>query len=371
MTTEAVDTDSNPSNPQRRPPERTTMFLDSPAVKLVLTGIMTMVLIVPSYFVWLLVEERAGRANEVAGQIADSWGGTQAINGPYLVVPFSETFTKGTGKDTETETRWRTVVLFPQELDITGDIGVEERSISIYSLPVYRGQIALKGQFSAPPDGMFEPLNGGTIDIAADKAVLVVGIDDVRALRSEVVLQLNGSRKIPFEPGLGPLGPSNARRAGQVFDRSGINAGIPPVNWRQGFSFDIALQLNGSSAIYAAPAGQTSKIALKSDWPHPGFTGAFLPESRTITEAGFEAEWTIPYLARGIPKMLETGTLPLGDKLLGVKFVEPVDFYQTIARSLKYAIGFISLTMLAVFVLEMRSPWRFHWIQYGWSGWRW
>jgi inner membrane protein len=60
--------------------------------------------------------------------------------------------------------------------------------------------------------------------------------------------------------------------------------------------------------------------------------------------------------------------MPLQDKALGVEFVEPVNFYHTIARSLKYAVCFISLTFLAVFVLEMRSRWRVHWIQYGLVG---
>ncbi|MDN3721556.1 cell envelope integrity protein CreD [Roseibium salinum] len=146
---------------------------------------------------------------------------------------------------------------------------------------------------------------------------------------------------------------------------------MPPSRRQNGataFSFNIPLQLNGSTAFYVAPAGQTTKVALQSDWPHPGFTGTFLPETRTISDTGFEADWTIPYLARGTPGVQETDQLPLQDKLLGVKFVDPVNFYQTISRSLKYAIGFISLTFLAVFVLEMRTGWRFHWIQYGLVG---
>ena len=109
-------------------------------------------------------------------------------------------------------------------------------------------------------------------------------------------------------------------------------------------------------------------VELNSDWPHPGFTGAFLPETRSISDSGFDAQWTIPYLARGIPKVLETKNLPLQNKAFGVKFVEPVNFYQTISRSLKYAVGFISLTFMAVFVLEMRSGWQFHWMQYGLVG---
>ncbi|WP_299476504.1 cell envelope integrity protein CreD [uncultured Roseibium sp.] len=368
--TEDNDLNSSSAPATTQPPSgaKVTTFLSSPAVKFVLIGVLTFLLLIPSVFVWILVEERSDRASEVARDIARSWGGTQQINGPYLVIPFTETFTTGLGDKLKTETVQRTAVLFPERLTVEGDITVEERKKSIYALPVYKGRMNLGGAFASPPENMFEPKHGGTIDVAADKAVLVVGISDVRALKSEIALALDGSRPVPFEPGLGPLAMSAGRHVYGAIAPSGINTSVTPATWRKGFSFDIPLQLNGSTAIYFAPAGQTTKVALKSDWPHPGFTGAFLPETRSISDSGFEADWTIPYLARGIPKVLETNQVPLQNKLLGVKFVEPVNFYQTISRSLKYAIGFISLTFLAVFVLEMRSGWRFHWIQYALVG---
>ncbi|MES0810255.1 cell envelope integrity protein CreD [Roseibium sp. SCPC15] len=352
----------------RFPSHRGYSLLNSPAAKFILIGFVTLMLMVPSTFVWVLVEERADRAREVARDIARSWGGTQEINGPYLVIPFTETFDVGLGEKRETKTVRRKVVLFPKKLDVSGDIVVEERQKSIYTLPVYNGRLSLKGRFETPPEGAFEPKHGGRIDIAADKAVLVVGIGDLRALKSEVALKLDGTREVPFEPGLESLvfNPENGSSHPQ--HASGINAGIPAADWRKGFTFEIPFQLNGSSAVFIAPAGQTTSVKLQSNWPHPGFTGAFLPETRNISDSGFDATWSIPYLARGIPKFQETKRLPLATRLIGVKFVEPVNFYQTISRSLKYAIGFISLTFLAVFVLEMRSGWRFHWIQYGLVG---
>ncbi|ASP35553.1 cell envelope integrity protein CreD [Labrenzia sp. VG12] len=368
--TDVSDTDATTGSAGNRPPPfRPRAFLNSPGVKFVLIGILTVMLMVPSLFVWILVEERADRAREVARDIAGSWGGTQEINGPYLVVPFSETVTIGTGDRGRTEVHWHTAVLFPEKLDVSGDLQVEERWKSIYSLPVYSGAVQLSGRFGAPPSNMFEPQKGGTVDIAADKALLVVGIGDVRALKNEVSLTLDGNAPIPFEPGPGPMVVSSGQfKAAPASASSGINAAVPPLKWRKGFAFQVPLDLNGSTAVYVAPAGQSTSVNLSSNWPHPGFTGAFLPDERTIADTGFEANWSIPYLARGIPKTLITNQLPLQSKLLGVKFVEPVNFYQTISRSLKYAIGFISLTFLAVFVLEMRSGWRFHWIQYALVG---
>ena len=362
--TETSGSEAEPRRPY--PPTRPMTSFNSPAVKFVLIGFVTLMLMVPSTFVWVLVEERADRAQHVARDIARSWGGTQQINGPYLVIPFTETYEAGSEERKVTKVVQRQVVLFPDKLKIQGDLSVEERQKSIYSLPVYQGRVELNGQFSAPPQGAFEPRQGGRIEVSANKARLVLGIGDIKALKSEVHLTIGAGRPIPFEPGLGRLTPN--AESGRTLSASGINAQVPAEDWRRGFAFSTSLLVNGSSSFYAAPAGQTTTVTLASDWAHPGFTGAFLPEQRTISNSGFDAVWTIPYLARGIPKMLETGRMPLQDKLLGVKFVEPVNFYQTISRSLKYAIGFVSLTFLAVFVLEMRSGWSFHWIQYGLVG---
>ena len=353
---------------EKAPPLRPPSFFGSPAVKFVIIGVLTVMLLVPSLFVWVLVEERADRARDVAQDIARSWGGVQQINGPYLVVPFSETYTVSTDDSSKTEMRWHTAILFPEKLDVGGDISVQERRKSIYSLPVYHGSVNLKGRFAATSPETFEPQFGGQIDIAADKAVLVVGIGDIAALKSEVGLVLNGNGSVPFEPGLGPLTMDPMRRSVASMSPSGINAPVAAGLWRNGFSFDIPIQMNGSKAFYVAPAGQTTTVSLQSDWPHPGFTGAFLPETRDIGDTGFTASWTIPYLARGIPRSVLGAHMPLQDKALGVEFVEPVNFYHTIARSLKYAVCFISLTFLAVFILEMRSRSRVHWIQYGLVG---
>ncbi|MBN9672830.1 cell envelope integrity protein CreD [Roseibium aggregatum] len=352
-------------------PPRLLTFRNSPAVKFILIGLLTILLLAPATFVWVLVEERADRARDVARDIARSWGGTQKINGPYLVVPYDETALYQT-KDGQTERRKlkRTAVFFPKKLDVSGDIDVEERQKSIYSLPVYHSRLRLSGRFAAPELDMLKAESeAGTVSVNMEEAYVVVGIGDISALKSEVLMTLDGAQSVPFEPGLGAMKPARgytSRGAGNM--SGGINASVPSQKWRQGFTFDIDLQLNGSSGLFVAPSGQTTKVSLASNWPHPGFTGAFLPEERTISEEGFEATWTIPYLARGIPKLLQTSEIPLENKLLGVKFVEPVNFYQTISRSLKYAVGFISLTFLAVFVLEMRSGWSFHWIQYGLVG---
>ncbi|WP_309777346.1 inner membrane CreD family protein [Agrobacterium sp. SORGH_AS_0440] len=76
----------------------------------------------------------------------------------------------------------------------------------------------------------------------------------------------------------------------------------------------------------------------------------------------------IPYLARGLDRVVEGPRLPLSNSLMTINLVEPVKFYQIIARTLKYSIGFISLVFLAVFIVELKGGTIVHWLQYVLTG---
>ena len=106
---------------------------------------------------------------------------------------------------------------------------------------------------------------------------------------------------------------------------------------------------------------------MTSNWPHPNFAVGMLPSERTITADGFDATWRVPYLARPAPQswtLERDGYYRFGGEMLGVGFVEPVDFYALVERSLKYGLMFIGVTFLTVFVLETLSPHRIHIVQY-------
>ncbi len=106
---------------------------------------------------------------------------------------------------------------------------------------------------------------------------------------------------------------------------------------------------------------------MSSNWPHPNFAVGMLPSERTITADGFAATWRVPYLARPAPQswtLERDGYYRFGGEMLGVGFVEPVDFYALVERSLKYGLMFIGVTFLTVFMLETLSPYRIHIVQY-------
>ncbi len=368
--TQTDDPVPNASRPFPHPEPRGNVatLLRSPGVKFIMIGIISVALLVPLLLVWGLTEERAQRATDVSNRIANGWGGAQAINGPYIAVPFDVQRSREVDGRTIVEQATEWALVMPETLDVTADLKTEERRLSIYTLPVYNGALTLKGRFGA---SMLQDLSQFPGTPRLDRAVLVLNINDITGIRSDAGVKIDNGAVRPFDPGMRQISAmtvvgSDGYATPQT--SAGVHRPIERALVEKGFTFEIAMSLNGSRSFAVAPAGQTTTFSARANWPHPGFEGLFLPEEKTITASDFTAKWTIPYLARGIDRVVAGSALPLSNSLMSINLVEPVQFYQVVSRTLKYSIGFISLVFLAVFVVELKGGRMVHWIQYVLTG---
>ncbi|MEM9027656.1 MAG: cell envelope integrity protein CreD [Pseudomonadota bacterium] len=340
--------------------------LNSPAFKFIIVVILTLALTIPLLFVYGLLYERESYSKAAQREIGEMWGGPKTIAGPFLVVPTerriehrSASTTPGADQSVSVRTeirRWYAVFL-PETLTIAPDIRSEVRRRGIFEVPVYRAKIRISGSFVVPEQRRIAQ----TVDrILWSEAVLVSLISDVRGIKStaEIKIGVGPARKFRAGVGLGGL------------DTRGIHVPIPEEAATGGFTFSYDLELNGSTAFNVTPAGGDTVVTMTSDWPHPSFAGSFLPESRSISDAGFEARWAIPRLARGQGQVRHVQQLrPLATEMqFGVQFFQPVRFYSLAQRALKYALGFIAIAFFAVFIMEIQSRTRVHWIQYIFTG---
>jgi inner membrane protein len=104
---------------------------------------------------------------------------------------------------------------------------------------------------------------------------------------------------------------------------------------------------------------------MQGDWPSPGFDGGFLPITRTVTDHGFSADWSVPFIARGVRAEGQSDIITgLDATALGVSFVEVADPYQSVNRSLKYEPLFLGLVFLSYFIFEVTAGKRVHPAQY-------
>ena len=146
-------------------------------------------------------------------------------------------------------------------------------------------------------------------------------------------------------------------------------------------SVQIAIELVGTGELAFAPVGESTRVTLTSDWPHPSFAGRFLPLERTVDDTGFSAAWKLNALATTAPQEAAAGSpaCAFGDapadapagrqqgrciETFGVSFIDPVSTYTLSDRATKYGLLFIALTFLGVGAVEVLRQVRVHPIQY-------
>jgi inner membrane protein len=206
--------------------------------------------------------------------------------------------------------------------------------------------------------GEFNPqiVRGTTIppeDFLWNEAVLSLGISDLRGVKELTSLQWR-DEEVPVHPGI---------LSDDLFDH-GVTFKPHSIPLDGSASFSYQLDLNGSSGIQFIPVGKETHVAITSRWPAPGFYGAFLPDTREINSAGFTAHWKILDINRNFPQLWSGRRDNLNESAFGVQLVTPVEEYQKTTRTVKYAIMFIALTFIALFLSEILVKVVVHPIQY-------
>jgi inner membrane protein len=149
----------------------------------------------------------------------------------------------------------------------------------------------------------------------------------------------------------------------------GIYASIPQFQNEEA-AFDISIDIQGGQYLRFLPIGQDTHAAVSADWGAPSFQGAYLPGESTISNTDFSAVWDINYLSRSIPLFWkdygEEQTYSVS--LFGVDFFRAVDTYALNTRAVKYAILFLIVPFLTLFLLEVFTKKRIHPVPYLLSG---
>ncbi|MGH7729935.1 MAG: cell envelope integrity protein CreD [Candidatus Eiseniibacteriota bacterium] len=295
---------------------------------------------------------------QATAEVARSTAGSQTLTGPVLVVAFRERLTVG-APAAPPQLANGEVVLLPDSLLIRSGVKVEERYRGIYRVQVYRATQRLTGVFRVPARlGL-----GATRDLVdAEPGTLALGVSDSRGLRRPPVVRLGGV-ETAVEPG-----------TGQSWLEQGFSAGVGPLlaAGATRVPFEIDLELIGTDRLTFVPVGASTHAEMESEWPHPSFTGGFLPDERTVTDQGFKATWRLSRYATGVDALVQgrrKGSAPILQNLdFGVRFVTPVDVYQQSTRAVKYGMLFVVLTFTGFFLFEVLKRMAVHPIQYGMAG---
>ncbi len=328
--------------------ENKTAFRHSISLKLIVIVILSFILLIPSTMVRKLIDERSYRKEETTSSITEKWGTNQILTGPILQVPYEKIINYKNG---EKQIMKGTFFILPSLLDIKGNVDVEKKHKGIYDVLIYSSDLQINGTFKHSDFKDWPELYD---KILWNDARLILGISDLKGLTKTTTVAWN-NKENKFSPGV-----SECR-----LSQKGMNAKVT-VQANELNTFSIELKLNGSNGLYFTPVGNQSSFQISSDWGHPGFDGAFLPENSTINDTSFIARWQTSEMNRSYPQILSSENPGYQANLqeFGVDFIFPVDSYQKSTRSVKYAFLFIAFTFLIMFFAEMSSTKRIHPIQY-------
>ena len=340
----------------------------SPGVKLLFAALVGLALVIPLLMVYALVSDRQHQARVAQDSIAAGWAGPQVISGPILVIPYLEERVSNEVVDGKSVTRTVTardeLFLSPETQQIDTRIDPEVKERAIYKSVIYSAGLRGTARFDLPDD--LEKQGIKPQQLLLDEVEIRLGMSDPRGLQTDALLSVNGE-KLTLEPGKGP------RASGG----SGVHAAF---DWSETkpLSLEWSYSLRGSRAFSLVPRGKETRWTAHSAWPHPSFTGSFLPsdESKQVSADGFEASWSVSNLALGeaLVQKVEPGPPVIDD--LGaamsmpytvvegrggdgpsmaatIRLVDPVDLYSRVDRAVKYGFLFIGFTFLAFLMFDV------------------
>jgi len=245
----------------------------------------------------------------------------------------------------------------PELLKIVSDAQTQTLHRGIYDAAVFRAEIRLTGKF-APPD--FGALKIDLKDVQWKDAFVTIAASDLRGTREGLVVDWNGTKR-SLQPGSQLPGYTTGATALVGLDR--------PMG--EAVEFSIPLDVNGSGGIFFAPFAVQNEAELKSNWPDPGFRGAFLPAERSVRADGFDAKWKVSYYGRDYPQMWTSisGNQRFNEKtvsasLFGAEFLSILDAYRFVERSIKYGVLFLVLVFTTFFLFEVTARQKIHPFQY-------
>jgi inner membrane protein len=328
----------NPIAPEVQPSVALQRRLARHRMLVKLGGIATLalLLLIPLGLLMPIVQDRSALRDSAVFEIQRDWGREQQVIGPILVIPTSQGPT----------------FAFPDELHIKTDLAPEERHRGIYAAIVYAAQLDIEGSFHRPSAA---DLGVAPEQIFWNQAYVAIAITDLRGTGTQVALRW-GTSELPMLPGA-------------ELQRWSSGVHVPVTVPDNAIAFSLSLPIHGSHGITFSPLGIKNDVKVRSSWRNPSFTGAFLPATRTITDDGFDATWSVSYYGRDFGQYAKAD-LPYGvDQMnLGVNLLPGIDSYRSVDRAVRYGVLFIVLAFMSFFLFEVVAKTRIHPFQYAMVG---
>jgi inner membrane protein len=218
-------------------------------------------------------------------------------------------------------------LVFPAKASGNLQTVTTERHRSLFKVPVFQADLKLDSTFDlkgvpsvAPQDARLE----------WGRAEIVVGVSDPRGALADATVA-TGGRTVNLTPAELAndisFGPKDRGRIKLILLGTKVaDIARPEASFRA----TASLKFSGAQRVALLSYGKTTQLRARGDWRNPGFDGGILPVTRTVSNSGFSAEWSVPFIARGVRAEGPIDSVAeLSDTTLGISFIEVVDAYQS------------------------------------------
>ncbi len=328
-------------------PQASTSGSNRIVIKAAITGVLILVMLIPTIFISNLVKERKDRQSEVVSEVSNRWAKAQVLTGPYLFLPYK---TVTINKDKTVIQHLEHLFILPDSLDVNGQVSHELRLRSTYKVLLYKSSLQNTGNFN-----FNIPKEIDSSLIQWQDARICYGLSDFKGIEEKLIIQYNG-KDYELSPGL----PSND------INETGLSAPIAISAADEGkkIPFHINLKIKGSEQLHFVPLAGDSRFTLQSDWGSPSFDGSDLPSVRSVSDSGFTATWNFNKANLPFGTILKDFKYDQNSIAFGVTLIQPADGYAKTDRCIKYAILFIGLTFSLFFIIELMQKKPVHPVQY-------
>lgn len=313
----------------------------------IITGVLILIMLIPTIFINNLVAERQARQAQVASEVGDRWAQSQTLTGPYIYLPYKTVIVDTNKKTIE---QLNHLFIIPDNLDVTGSVSHELRQRSIYKVLLYSAALNNTGDF------VFQiPKEIDSSMVQWQNAKICYGISDFKGIEERLLISFNGAG-YELSPGL----PSDD------IDEKGLSVSIPlsAEDIGKKINFNMNIKIKGSEQLHFIPLSGDSRFTLRSTWANPSFDGSDLPSVRTVNHSGFTAMWSFNKANLPFGTVLNNFKYDHKDLAFGVTMIQPADGYAKTNRCIKYAILFIGLTFSLFFIIELLQKKPVHPVQY-------
>lgn len=360
------------------------MFKHPLFIKLAALAAITILLLVGLGMIGDVVRDRLRYRSITAQSVADSLAGAQTLIGPMIHSACVESWDAQTGKGEERrmveQRREFLLTAMPEQLKLNTGAAMEERARGLHKVNTYN----LKAHITAQWGSLASLVPHSTVKdsrMHCGAPIVMMAVEDARGIRTAQLTV--GEQTLTLRPGT--FHPTYSR---------GLHAVLPESvrGKTDGLTTTLDLELVGTERLAIVPLGGNTEVQMTSSWPHPSFSGRFLPSEREIKKTGFSAQWRLSSLATtaqadiaaskpvcvgavgdsAATNYMSSGAAASVDcaDSFSVAFVDPVNAYSLSDRATKYGVLFIALTFVAVGLFELMgksrnaAPLRVHPVQY-------